>query len=283
MTIRTEKRFIAIVLSLILILPVLSAGASAYGYYSSEEDGNNSQTWAAAGIVLSSEDTEIRSLSGIPPVVTWNIDSEETDIVLSGLTVSGKGIPLTPDGNLTLVDDILQREDCTVEDSRVLNGKQFITVKTKNGNYFYIIIDHSGDGENVYFLNLVDESDLFALLEKDSGSGAPACVCKDLCEYGSVDTDCPVCRYDMSRCRGVKTVKQEETPADRTDTGEKSGQVSGSDSGKGLWIVAVMVLLAGGGLLYWFRFREKDSKKDERGSYGYDGNDEEIPREDEEK
>lgn len=65
-------------------------------------------------------------------------------------------VSLTPDGNLTLVDDIEgeQSED-----------KQFITVVTKSGNYFYIIIDRAGDKENVYFLNMVDETDLLALIE----------------------------------------------------------------------------------------------------------------------
>jgi len=65
-------------------------------------------------------------------------------------------VTLTPDGNLTLVDDI---EGEQAED------KQFITVVTKNGNYFYIIIDRAGDTDNVYFLNMVDEADLLALIE----------------------------------------------------------------------------------------------------------------------
>ena len=39
-------------------------------------------------------------------------------------------LPLTPDGNLTLVDDA---------GSPTKSGKQFITAVTKNGNYFYII------------------------------------------------------------------------------------------------------------------------------------------------
>lgn len=63
---------------------------------------------------------------------------------------------LTPEGNLTLVDDIEGEQS---------KDKQFFTVITKSGNYFYLVIDRAGDTENVHFLNLVDESDLLALIE----------------------------------------------------------------------------------------------------------------------
>ncbi len=65
--------------------------------------------------------------------------------------------PLTPDGNLTLVDDI---------DGEQAESKQFVTMQSKNGNYFYLVIDRDGEKENVYFLNLVDEADLLALIEE---------------------------------------------------------------------------------------------------------------------
>ena len=61
---------------------------------------------------------------------------------------------LTPDGNAQLMDDVTDNENL-----------QYITVTARDGNEFYIIIDKGAQSENVYFLNMVDESDLAALVE----------------------------------------------------------------------------------------------------------------------
>ena len=104
--------------------------------------------------------------------------------------------PLTPDGNATLVDDFG-------------GNKQLITVTTKNGNYFYILIDRDDEGEDtVHFLNQVDEADLMALMEDGSTEAAPpaVCSCTDKCEAGKVNVSCPG-EYHKLRALSIKIVR----------------------------------------------------------------------------
>ena len=88
-----------------------------------------------------------------------------------------------------VVADVCKALDLgNVQDEQTVRNKQFITVQSKNGNTFYIVIDRSDDTENVYFLNLVDESDLMALVEDNwrdrselfSLQGIKSCNCENI-------------------------------------------------------------------------------------------------------
>ena len=104
--------------------------------------------------------------------------------------------PLTPDGNATLVDDYG-------------GNKQLITVTTKNGNYFYILVDRDDEGENtVHFLNQVDEADLMALMEDEASEEPPAvCGCTEKCQAGAINRNCPVCAGQEFAAKG-KTIQR---------------------------------------------------------------------------
>lgn len=81
----------------------------------------------------------------------------ETPTDDSGVKVEPQ--PLTPEGNMTLVDDI---------QGEAAKDKQFIVVQSRGGNYFYIVIDNAAEGENrVHFLNQVDEADLLSIIDED--------------------------------------------------------------------------------------------------------------------
>lgn len=67
-----------------------------------------------------------------------------------------EGTPFSTPGNGQLVDD--KEND---------SSKQFLTVQTKNGNTFYMVIDRSGTSENVYMMSLVDENDLAEFLDEN--------------------------------------------------------------------------------------------------------------------
>lgn len=213
------------------LAPMLCAAALCLGlavpagaYYASNEDGNNEPGGPITSVNVTSE-----------PVAEPTLPS------LGGLT---------PDGNLALIDDILGGAYYSSEevgDSQM----QFVTVESKNGNTFYLVIDHAtGD---VYFLNLVDEADLLALLE-DEGYEVE-CDCEMRCQPGEVNTNCPVCRTDLNECTGAEP---EPTPEPtKTPTTEPQ-----EDNGNGFIVtallpIALIVVLGAGGAYYVLKVRKR--------------------------
>lgn len=149
------------------------------------------------------------------------------------------------------------------------SNKQFITVETRNGETFYLVIDYDKpldeDGERyeTYFLNLVDEADLLALVEGDKQT--PVCTCTTKCEAGAVNTSCEVCKTNMTECTGKEKLveKVPDTPPEPEVEPEPEKKSSG-----GTVALLLLLLLGGGGALYWFKFRKK--KPDAKGPVDLD-------------
>ena len=164
----------------------------------------------------------------------------------------------TPEGNLSLIDDFLF--SATGEDGEK-EEKQFITVESKNGNYFFIVIDRAGDEENVYFLNMVDEADLFALMDEPEAEEGPApavCTCDDKCYAGHVDTTCQICAVNMTACAG-KEPEPEPTPEPETEPEQKSS-VAGT-----VTVIVLILAVAGGAAYYFLKMRGSKPKPQTEG------------------
>lgn len=131
-------------------------------------------------------------------------------------------------------------------------NKQFITVQTKGGETFYVVIDYDKptdeDGEQyeAFFLNPVDAADLTALLE---GGEAPACACVEKCAAGAVNTACPLCAVNMSECAGraPEPVEPEPTPEPEPQPEPEQG------GGLGSVLLILAVAVVGGGAGWYFK------------------------------
>ena len=170
---------------------------------------------------------------------------------------------LTPDGNAALVDDFG-------------GNKQLITVTTKAGNYFYILIDRASEDKEtaVHFLNQVDEADLMALMEDgETAEETPAvCNCTEKCAAGAVNTACPVCAVNMAECTGQEP---EPTPDPEAET-EPEQEPAGLNPAM---LLVVLAALGGIGALVYFKFikqKPKTKGSDNLDDYDY-GEDEELP------
>ena len=195
-----------------------------------------------------------------------SIDPDKLSELFEQLMGGSGDAALTPDGNLSLIDDI---------GSSTRSGKQFITVETRNGNVFYLIIDRDDEGEEtVHFLNQVDEADLLTLMGDDAPAAeTPAvCNCKEKCVAGAVNTNCPVCKNNLSECSGKEAVAEPEP-----EQPEKK-------SGGGLLVIVLLLALAGGGAFAYVKFiKPKQGVKVSADPDDYDFEDEEMVNEDEQE
>ena len=190
------------------------------------------------------------------------------DLMQSGMSYEDEtksSAALTPEGNMTLVDDIGEEED--------KSSQQFITLVSKSGNTFYLVIDRNDKGENtVHFMNLVDEADLLALMEEDAADAYTA----EKEAAAQAEQDKLKAEEEAKKAAEEAAASGEEQPKENKVTSIASGFLG----------VVVLIALAAGGGFYAFT-KQKQKKQAEKealdpdANYTEDKGDFEIPTEDE--
>ena len=182
----------------------------------------------------------------------------EEDVVTVTDETSGA---LTPEGNLTLVDDY----HTNYSDG---SGQQFITLVSKSGATFYLVIDRNAKGQQtVHFMNLVDEADLLALMEEDAADAYTA-------EKEAA------AQAEQDRLKAVEEAKKAAEEAASGEEQPKENKVTKIASGF-LGVVVLIALAAGGGFYAFTKQKQKKQAEKEAldpdANYTEDKGDFEIP------
>ena len=186
----------------------------------------------------------------------------EKDVVTVTDETSGA---LTPEGNLTLVDDYYTN----YSDG---SGQQFITLVSKSGNTFYLVIDRNAKGQQtVHFMNLVDEADLLALMEEEDADAYTA-------EKEAAT------QAEQDRLKAEEEAKKAAEEAASGTEQPKENKITKIASGF-LGVVVLIALAAGGGFYVFAKQKQKKQAEKEAldpdAGYTEAKGDFEIPTEDE--
>ena len=187
----------------------------------------------------------------------------EEDVVTITDETSGA---LTPEGNLTLVDDYHT-------DYSDGSGQQFITLVSKSGNTFYLVIDRNAKGQQtVHFMNLVDEADLLALMEEEDADAYTA-------EKEAA------AQAELERKQAEEDAKKAEEEAAASGTEQPKENKITKYAATFLGVIALVALAAGGGFYAFMKQKQKKQAEKEAldpdADYTEDKGDFEIPVEDE--
>ena len=153
------------------------------------------------------------------------------------------------------------------------SGQQFITLVSKSGNTFYLVIDRNSKGaQTVHFMNLVDEADLLALMEEEDADAYTA----EKEAVAQAEQDRLKAEEEAKKAAEEAAASGEKQPKENKVTKIASGFLG----------VVVLIALAAGGIFYAFA-KQKQKKQAEKealdpdANYTEDKGDFEIPMENE--
>ena len=152
------------------------------------------------------------------------------------------------------------------------SGQQFITLVSKSGNTFYLVIDRNAKGQQtVHFMNLVDESDLLALMEDEDADAYTA-------EKEAA------AQAELERKQAEEDAKKAEEEAAASGTEQPKENKITKYAATFLGMIALVALAAGGGFYAFMKQKQKKQAEKEAldpdADYTEDKGDFEIPVED---
>ena len=191
------------------------------------------------------------------PVLPEIVEEEDTVTVTD--ETSGA---LTPEGNLTLVDDY----HTNYSDG---SGQQFITLVSKSGATFYLVIDRNAKGQQtVHFMNLVDEADLLSLMEDEDADAYTA----------EKET---AAQAEQERKQAEEDAKKAAEEAEASGSEQTGGNKVTKYAATFLGVLALVGLAAGGGIYTFMKQKQKKQAEKEAldpdANYTEDKGDFEIP------
>ena len=183
----------------------------------------------------------------------------EEDVVTVTDETSGA---LTPEGNLTLVDDYHT-------DYSDGSGQQFITLVSKSGNTFYLVIDRNAKGQQtVHFMNLVDEADLLSLMEDEDA------------EAYTAEKEAAA-QAEQERKQAEEDAKKAAEEAAASGSEQTGGNKVTKYAATFLGVLVLVGLVAGGGIYTFMKQKQKKQAEKEAldpdANYTEDKGDFEIP------
>ena len=167
-------------------------------------------------------------------------EAEPEPVIMEETPDETEATPFSVAGNGELLDDITDDET-----------KQFLTVQTKNGNTFFMVIDRSRNSENVYMLSLVDERDLAEFIEAEEAEPEPE----------------PVEEKPAVIVEEPEPEPEAEEPQPEPEKG-----------GMGMGALLTIILLGAGGVggYYYFKILKPKREEEEAGSEDLEFYDEDV-------
>lgn len=200
---------------------------------------------------IASATPQIIYVTAEPPAAT------PTPIIQTEYVPIGPGMPYLADGNGHTLDVLYS----------AATNKQFITMQTKSGNTFYLVIDYDkpideeAEMYETYFLNLVDERDLLSLMsEEEQPSPTPQVV------YVTPEPTA----VPLPTATPAPTPVTSEEPAAKQEKNPVTGIIA-----------LVVIVAAGGGVAFWFvKNKGKNGAKTSSTGFDFDDADDEEEEED---